>query len=438
MTKRRFLGIIGAMITVILVVIGVDVFLIINNTSEDNNEVLRLDIYLDGVDLQGIKEGSKDAKYENNKMNFSSGDWKSEELKIIISGRGNSTWEQKKKPYRIILDKKIDLFGLGKSKQWILLANHFDDTHLRNEAAFMMWNMLDNEIKMQEEPVELYVNDEYEGMYYLTRKIQIAKNMINLRDLNGVIVELDNINTNKEECYLTIEQNCLIAKDLVLDINQNESMRLFLEKFNSFEEATKAKDFDMVKKICDVDSLVKYFIVSEFSADPDAYASSLFFYMDGEDDKIHVGPIWDYDFAFSNERWIWGEKGFGSPTKKLPVKEFAFEHSVLDSETNSLRKVEANTNHSRMFFWLEEIPEFRQLVAKKIDEVLYGRRGEYINALLEKARNIRSAAERNNDKWELKNYSDEVEKLIWWIFRRYDYLEKNYKLSDLQNVTDLP
>ena len=43
-----------------------------------------------------------------------------------IRGRGNSTWSQPKKPYRLKLDKKTDLLGMGKSKHWVLLANYLD------------------------------------------------------------------------------------------------------------------------------------------------------------------------------------------------------------------------------------------------------------------------------------------------------------------------
>lgn len=33
-----------------------------------------------------------------------------------IRGRGNSTWKAAKKPYRIRLKDKVDVFGLGKNR----------------------------------------------------------------------------------------------------------------------------------------------------------------------------------------------------------------------------------------------------------------------------------------------------------------------------------
>ena len=54
-----------------------------------------------------------------------------------IRGRGNSTWEwYPKKPYRIKLDKKASLLGLDEDKDWVLLANYRDPTHLMNTFVF--------------------------------------------------------------------------------------------------------------------------------------------------------------------------------------------------------------------------------------------------------------------------------------------------------------
>ena len=48
--------------------------------------------------------------------------------KIEIKGRGNSTWGLPKKPYKIKLDSKTNLFSMGKNKHWVLLANYYDSS----------------------------------------------------------------------------------------------------------------------------------------------------------------------------------------------------------------------------------------------------------------------------------------------------------------------
>ena len=55
-----------------------------------------------------------------------------------IKGRGNSTWQYPKKPYKIKLDSKIPMFGEAPDKEWVLLANYLDKSLLRNDIAFYM------------------------------------------------------------------------------------------------------------------------------------------------------------------------------------------------------------------------------------------------------------------------------------------------------------
>ena len=61
-----------------------------------------------------------------------------EEISGDLRGRGNATWKMAKKSYRLKLGKKMNLLGQGRgeAKDWILLANHCDQTLLRNYIAF--------------------------------------------------------------------------------------------------------------------------------------------------------------------------------------------------------------------------------------------------------------------------------------------------------------
>ena len=60
--------------------------------------------------------------------------------KTEVKGRGNSTWGYPKKPYRLKLDKKSEICGLGKAKNYVLLANHIDPTLMLNSVAFKSGN----------------------------------------------------------------------------------------------------------------------------------------------------------------------------------------------------------------------------------------------------------------------------------------------------------
>ena len=43
---------------------------------------------------------------------------------VSIKGRGNTSWHAPKKPYRLKFNKKKEIFGLKKGKNWVLLAHY--------------------------------------------------------------------------------------------------------------------------------------------------------------------------------------------------------------------------------------------------------------------------------------------------------------------------
>ena len=53
-----------------------------------------------------------------------------------LAGRGNNTWDAEKKPYRLKLAAQQNLLGMGAAKDWILLSNVFDSSHIRNKVTY--------------------------------------------------------------------------------------------------------------------------------------------------------------------------------------------------------------------------------------------------------------------------------------------------------------
>ena len=70
-----------------------------------------LNIHLNGVNLEMIKAGSKEEKYDGNIADLYIDGNKTSFEQVRVKGRGNSTWTYPKKPYQIKFDKKTDMFG---------------------------------------------------------------------------------------------------------------------------------------------------------------------------------------------------------------------------------------------------------------------------------------------------------------------------------------
>ena len=109
---------------------------------------------------------------------------------MSIRGRGNSTWNQKeKKPFKIKLDKKEDIFGFGKNKHWVLLANAFDPSLIRNRITFKLSEALVFEFTPQGVPVDLVIKGDrygtkYLGNYWFGENIRVDDNRLEIDELD--------------------------------------------------------------------------------------------------------------------------------------------------------------------------------------------------------------------------------------------------------------
>lgn len=99
-----------------------------------------------------------------------------------IRGRGNSTWTRfPKKAYKLKLDKKTDLFSMGKNKHWVLIANYIDESSMRNAASTKIAKMLGNNA-MDCVFVDVILNGESVGLYQLYEQVKISGDRVDIYD----------------------------------------------------------------------------------------------------------------------------------------------------------------------------------------------------------------------------------------------------------------
>ena len=112
------------------------------------------------------------------------------EYDMEIKGRGNSTWDLPKKPYRIKFDKKESLLDMPKDKAWALLANYMDKSLIRNKVAYNLGEMSHLAWTPHSHFVEVWVNGRYNGNYQLIEKYNVSKNRVDISD-DGFLLEID-------------------------------------------------------------------------------------------------------------------------------------------------------------------------------------------------------------------------------------------------------
>ena len=138
--------------------------------TENGAEVVSKDKYIDAqIRVQG-----------NDKYNAVNSTLYTGETEI--KGRGNSTWSWfPKKPYKLKLDKKADLFGMGKNKHWVLLANYIDESGMRNMLAGDIATRM-GVGAMDGTWVEVVMNGENLGLYMLCEHVRLSEDRVDVFD----------------------------------------------------------------------------------------------------------------------------------------------------------------------------------------------------------------------------------------------------------------
>ena len=411
-----------------LIKIGVDKALY--NRFEDRG-LPRINIELNGVSLDEIKNGLKETKYKDNELVLYNDGRVDEFRNVEVKGRGNSTWKNAKKPFQIGFKNKVDLLKLGKAKKWVLLASRADYSLLRNDAALKLAEILEIKYSHRGEFVELYIDGVYEGLYYILQKINIAKTSVDLREIGGVLFELDNVYVDREneEYYESKLGNTLVLKDIKPDNEKDKKIIVddFLNDFNSLEVAAQKGDYEKVAEIINVQSFAKYYLISEFTVNPDAYSTSFYLYKDGMNGKIQAGPVWEFDLALGNHNWAWEvDERVYSPSEDMIRKREAFGEDGLTE----------NKYISKIMYYLMEIPDFREEVKQVFQEKMSGKVGELIKAMQDKKSEIQIAMIENSEKWKINDSEKEIEYLLDWVTRRYKHFEFEYGNNDIDWIND--
>lgn len=260
-----------------------------------------------------------------------------------IKGRGNSTWlDYDKKPYQIKLHKKAGLLDMPKAKRWILLANILDDTLMKNEIVFRYAEEYTAVPSIEGEFVDLYINGDYSGNYYLCEKIEVSNNRLDITDLEKETEKVNRKNKYEEATLYVSEDGCIKATrglDNPADITGGylleaipsaeyeeasnafrtdrghcymiespspatvEQAEYICGLFNEMEEALEQEDGIHPKtgkhfsEYLDLDSWASKYVMEVVFHDPDAIEGSMYFYKDCDsvDPLIYSGPMWDYD-----------------------------------------------------------------------------------------------------------------------------------------------
>ncbi|MFZ4260454.1 CotH kinase family protein [Sphingobacterium sp. HJSM2_6] len=223
-----------------------------------------------------------------------------------VKGRGNSTWGMPKKPYRIKLDKKAELLGMPSDKSWALMANYGDQSLLRNDIAFEVSRRVGVAYSPRQKYVEFFLNGEYQGNYTLTEHIKEGSHRVPIDEENGgYILEQDGYAFQEPVHFVTAKNIPITVKFPDEDEITSTQYDYIKDHFATFENSlfqigdqvnTDYQDY------FDLTSFVNYYLANEICGNTDMFWSMRMYKKSNADPKIYVGPVWDFDLGFNNDR----------------------------------------------------------------------------------------------------------------------------------------
>lgn len=361
-----------------------------------------------------------------------------------VRGRGNYTWQLDKKGYRIKFKQKQAMLSTYKCKSWALLPNLTDKTLLRNYYAMQVARRTENLVWATDAKLlELYINNEYLGVYLLCDQTQVDENRVNVQidttDADtGFLLErdryaLDDPDLVEGRDYFTIPEDYFYwptsehtsgaipyvlkspeypsRDDYVTEAEFTAAVDVYTAQFNFIKEyvtcafyAAQEDDYVTFASLCDAPSFAEYFLMDQVFANYEIDRYSSFYFFRDKGGKLKAGPVWDFDVA----------AGYSDPDP---------EHRFR--------------NCNNWFIPLSDDAAFMKLYAESLYKYTDMIKQEG-NKLRKVAADNAAAIERNNKKWPvttvihpmnatlsaIKTYDAQLEYLIDFVHRRCDYMNR--------------
>ena len=259
--------------------------------------------------------------------------------KINIEIRGQtSQWIFDKKSYRLETqdengnNRNVELLGMPSENDWILQGPYSDKTLIRNLLIYELSRKI-GKYAIRTRLCELFINEEYIGVYVLMENIKRDKNRLDISKMDddiegnaltgGYIFRMDKHGPDEPNLWTS---NYLSLTDQELEYQvvypktddlQPQQMEYLVETVNKFEESVLGDNYQDpnhgYRKFIDENSFIDFFILNELARNPDAYRISTYYHKDRDDKngKIIAGPIWDFNLGFGNVNFCAGSSHQG-------------------------------------------------------------------------------------------------------------------------------
>jgi hypothetical protein len=346
----------------------------------------------------------------------------------------------------------VPLLGLPQENDWVLHGPYSDKSLIRNALAYHLGNAM-GWWSPRTRFCEVFINDEYRGVFVLTEKIKRDRNRVDIATLlpedntgdeltGGYILRIDR---ERPGCWISPFMGRTGSFEVPISYYDpkydelTEQQRTYIREYvTDFESALAGDDFkDMetgFRAYIDMLSFIDYFIITEISRDLDGYRCSVYFYKEKDSDggKLNASPLWDYNLGFGNGNFMEADEPVGWTDDGIGNGDWGGGECV--------------------FWWdrLLEDPYYKARIKTRWNEL---RAGKFSNAsifmFIDSCANVLSEAQvRNFQKFNILNkevwpnayvggsYDNEIDYLKNWIVQRTGWLDAQINLFVGEEISE--
>lgn len=207
--------------------------------------------------------------------------------------RGNSTsWVMVKLSYKVKLDTKTSILGMPASKDWVLLANFFDRSLVRNEVALEAGRIVRRSWTPRMHFAEVWVDGSYRGLFQVGEGIEVEKDRVVMPE-GAHLLEGDS-HDDTDPAFRTRRGFQIFFKEP--DDPDTAERAMVAEQVQAVEDSLYAQDLSRI----DVDSFVDWYIVNELLKNVDSVINNSDWMILSPAGTLAMGPVWDFDQAMGN------------------------------------------------------------------------------------------------------------------------------------------
>ncbi|MBS7350324.1 MAG: CotH kinase family protein [Comamonas sp.] len=218
-------------------------------------------------------------------------------MKLTWRVRGNHTATLPKQPYKLTLKRPLALLDMPAERQWLLLANYEDGSHLRNALAMCLGSLLELPYVPRYRFVTLSINGQPQGLYNLFEDTNISPQRLAIASNHSPswLLEMN----YRQDKHPQLRSSAGVPYAIAHRSPTAEPAAALAALETALRQCAQGQCSANLNAHLQVEHFLRYLWVQDWLKNVDAFLASTFVWQQGQA-ALEFGPLWDFDIAAGN------------------------------------------------------------------------------------------------------------------------------------------